>query len=205
MKLPVRDLVEKYFAPGLPIPWSDVEDFLTQNLKNWIPDWEKKLGPFRAPKKKEFDLLLEIRNKIWFHAGLDDATTKEVEAEDREAETEHQGSRETPFAYCAVLYGHKLEYFMGAMVLGYSLLRGKYDAVLMVTKDVPEEYIDLLRLVYDSVVVVDYVTKVEYSPHGTDHPGVRVPAPLACPSPPTTPPPSHRIRELTTPFSKLAL
>lgn len=49
------------------------------------------------------------------------------------------------FAYVSLLYGNS-NYFLGALLLGYSLYKTKspYDKVLLVTKDIPEQQINVL-------------------------------------------------------------
>eukprot|EP00969_Alexandrium_andersonii_P333964 14758742-Alexandrium_andersonii.AAC.1 len=61
------------------------------------------------------------------------------------------------FAHCSVLYGEKKEYFLGAMMLGWSLLESRHDVVLLVTSDVPRSYRSALQLVYSHVVEVEYL------------------------------------------------
>lgn len=61
------------------------------------------------------------------------------------------------FAHCSVLFGDKKEYFLGAMMLGWSLLESQHDVVLLVTKDVPACYRSALQLVYSHVVEADYL------------------------------------------------
>lgn len=61
------------------------------------------------------------------------------------------------YAYCALLYGNS-EYFLGAMLLGFSLqkVNTKADVVIMVTNDVPEKQRKLLKK-YFKVVPVDFI------------------------------------------------
>lgn len=66
-------------------------------------------------------------------------------------------SEKSIFAHVSVLYGNKHTYFLGAVVLGHSLRKSAHDRVLLVTKDVPEEYRNILRRVWSRVDEVEYV------------------------------------------------
>lgn len=63
----------------------------------------------------------------------------------------------SPYAYVAVLYGNN-EYFLGALMLGYCLSKidSQYDKVLLVTPDVPNHQIDILKK-YFNVIKVPYI------------------------------------------------
>lgn len=62
-------------------------------------------------------------------------------------------------AFVSVLYGDKMNYFLGAMVLGWSLRKNlNYDAVLVITPDVPEQFRNKLQNVYDQLIEVQYLT-----------------------------------------------
>lgn len=69
----------------------------------------------------------------------------------------HHYKASSPYAYVAVLYGNN-EYFLGALMLGYCLskIESKYDIVLLVTSDVPNHQIEILRKYYD-VIKVPYI------------------------------------------------
>lgn len=65
----------------------------------------------------------------------------------------------TNYAYVSVLYGNNI-YITGAMVLGYSLMKTKttYDRVILVTPDVSDEYINYLKLVWNVVIPINYIS-----------------------------------------------
>lgn len=57
------------------------------------------------------------------------------------------------FAYTSVFYGTKPQYFLGALVLGYSIKDSPYDKVLLITKDVPKFYREKLETLWRLVEV----------------------------------------------------
>lgn len=62
------------------------------------------------------------------------------------------------YAYVTVLYGNNI-YLTGALVLGFTLMKTKtkHDRVILVTSDVSMEYRNILSIVYNRVVEIDYV------------------------------------------------
>ncbi|KAF4755618.1 putative serine/threonine protein phosphatase, partial [Perkinsus olseni] len=65
-------------------------------------------------------------------------------------------------AWVTVMYGNGADYFVGAMVLGWSLKhrgRTQHDMVLLHTADVPVEFLDSLRRVWDCREV-EYIQNV---------------------------------------------
>ncbi|KAF4692252.1 hypothetical protein FOZ60_013789 [Perkinsus olseni] len=65
-------------------------------------------------------------------------------------------------AWVTVMYGNGADYFVGAMVLGWSLKhrgRTQHDMVLLHTADVPVEFLDSLRRVWDCREV-EYIRNV---------------------------------------------
>jgi lipopolysaccharide biosynthesis glycosyltransferase len=54
---------------------------------------------------------------------------------------------------------HQAHYIKGALVMGYSLklTKTKYHVVCMVTKDIFNNYNDILKLVFDDVILVPYI------------------------------------------------
>lgn len=61
------------------------------------------------------------------------------------------------YAYVALLYGNS-EYFLGALVFGYSLLKTKphHDVILLVTPDIPQKQRDILKD-YFIIKEIDYI------------------------------------------------
>ncbi|CAK9005164.1 unnamed protein product [Durusdinium trenchii] len=68
------------------------------------------------------------------------------------------GVSEGHFAYATLLYGHGVEYFLGALVLGWSLQNKgcQEERLLLHTKDVPESFLDALQQ-YWKLQEVDYL------------------------------------------------
>ena len=61
-------------------------------------------------------------------------------------------------AYVTVLYGNTI-YFLGAIVLGFSLKRVKssIDTIILVTNDVPPDQIKILEYLYTKVIRIEYI------------------------------------------------
>lgn len=62
------------------------------------------------------------------------------------------------YAYVFLLYGDS-EYFLGTILAGYTLkkTKPKHDVVLMVTNDVPEKQINILRTYFNKIITVNYI------------------------------------------------
>lgn len=62
------------------------------------------------------------------------------------------------YAYVFLLYGDS-EYFLGTILAGYTLrkTKPKHDVVLMVTDDVPENQIIILKKYFNKIITVDYI------------------------------------------------
>ncbi|CAD7929547.1 unnamed protein product, partial [Amoebophrya sp. A120] len=80
------------------------------------------------------------------------------EDEDVETSSEIVLRPKSRFAHVAVLFGDKIEYLMGALILGYSLKDSRHDVVLLYTSDVPKESLRYLRSVFTFILEVDYLT-----------------------------------------------
>jgi alpha-N-acetylglucosamine transferase len=64
------------------------------------------------------------------------------------------------YAYVTILYGDNI-YFLGAIIMGYTLRKTRQDkfinTVIMITNDVPEKQREVLRYIYDRVILTDYI------------------------------------------------
>lgn len=62
------------------------------------------------------------------------------------------------FAWVALLH-YDTAYFLGAIMLAFSLkkVKTKYDTVIMVTNDVPEQQIHALKKIYTRVIPIEYI------------------------------------------------
>ncbi|KAF4674548.1 hypothetical protein FOL47_009074 [Perkinsus chesapeaki] len=70
--------------------------------------------------------------------------------------------RKSKYAWVTVMYGHGADYFVGAMVLGWSLRhrgRTQQDMILLHTADVPVEFLDSLGRLWDCREV-EYIRNV---------------------------------------------
>ena len=68
--------------------------------------------------------------------------------------------KSSKFAFCSVLFGGPtaVSYFLGALVLAYSLKNRSHPLVLLVTEDIPEYWLVVLRCFYDQIVPVEYLS-----------------------------------------------
>jgi len=86
-----------------------------------------------------------------------------IESDGRNVATDGNGGRD--FAYATLLYGSSVDYFIGALVLGWTLarpvlepeLKPRYRRVLLHTQDVPSEYLQALSHFWE-LRIVDYLT-----------------------------------------------